>query len=79
MIPFLLVQAAAVVSPLAARPDTNRLPHDVVNYDVSLVIGDSGRHVLGQTDVSWRLVSEEPVELQLDSTLRVIRVLVNGR
>jgi aminopeptidase N len=79
MIPLLLIQAAAVVSPLAARPDTNRLPHDVVNYDVSLVIGDSGRHVLGQTDVSWRLVSEEPVELQLDSTLRVIRVLVNGR
>jgi aminopeptidase N len=78
-LPVLLLQAAAAVSPLAVRPDTNRLPHDVVHYDVSLVIGDSGRHVLGQTDVSWRLVSAEPVELQLDSALRVIRVLVNGR
>jgi aminopeptidase N len=75
----LLLQSAAAVSPLAVRPDTTRLPHDVAHYDVSLVFGDTGRHVLGQTDVSWRLESAEPVELQLDSTLRVIRVLVNGR
>jgi aminopeptidase N len=75
----LLLQTAVAVSPLAVRPDTNRLPHDVVHYDVNLVIGDTGRHVLGQTDVSWRLASAEPVELQLDSSLRVIRVLVNGR
>jgi aminopeptidase N len=79
MLPALLLQAAAAVSPLAARPDTMPLPHDVVHYDVSLVLGDSGTHVLGQVDVSWRLESAEPVELQLDSTLRVIRVLVNGR
>jgi aminopeptidase N len=75
----LLLQAAAAVAPLAVRPDTTRLPHDVAHYDVSLVLGDSGRHVLGQTDVSWRLESADPVQLQLDSTLRVIRVLVNGR
>jgi aminopeptidase N len=78
-IPALLLQTAAAVSPLALRPDTTRLPHDVTHYDVSLVLGDSGRHVLGQIDVSWRLESADPVELQLDSTLRVIRVLVNGR
>jgi len=79
VIPALLLQSAAAVSPLAVRPDTTRLPHDVTHYDVSIVLGDSGRHVLGQTDVSWRLASADPVELQLDSTLRVIRVLVNGR
>jgi aminopeptidase N len=79
-LPALLLQTtAAVVSPLAIRPDTTRLPHDVVHYDVTLLLGDSGTHVLGQTDVSWRLASSDPVELQLDSTLRVIRVLVNGR
>jgi aminopeptidase N len=78
-LPTLLLQTAAAVSPLAVRPDTTRLPHDVVNYDVTLLLGDSGTHVLGQVDVSWRLESGDPVELQLDSTLRVIRVLVNGR
>jgi aminopeptidase N len=78
-IPALLFQTAAAVSPLALRSDTTRLPHDVTHYDVSVVLGDSGRHVLGQTEVSWRLESANPVELQLDSTLRVIRVLVNGR
>ncbi|HET8624075.1 MAG TPA: M1 family metallopeptidase [Gemmatimonadales bacterium] len=77
--PALLLQAAAAVSPLAVRPDTTPLPHDVVHYDVSLVLSDSGTHVLGQTDVSWRLASADPVALQLDSALRVIRVLVNGR
>ncbi len=78
-LPGLLLQTAAAVSPLAVRPDSGPLPHDVAHYDVSLVLGDTGRHVLGQTDVSWRLVSSDPVELQLDSALRVIRVLVNGR
>jgi aminopeptidase N len=78
-IPGLLLQAAAAVSPLAVRPDTTRLPHDVTHYDVTLMLGDTGRHVLGQTDVSWRLASSDPVELRLDSALRVIRVLVNGR
>ncbi len=78
MLTFVL-QVAAAVSPLTVRPDTARLPHDVAHYDVTLVLGDTGRHVLGQTDVSWRLASGDPVELQLDSTLKVIRVLVNGR
>jgi aminopeptidase N len=78
-LPALLLQTAAAVSPLALRSDTTRLPHDVVHYDVSLIPGDTGTHVLGQVDVSWRLASNDPVMLQLDSALRVIRVLVYGR
>jgi aminopeptidase N len=75
IIPLLLQAAAA----LAVRADTARPAHDAVHYDVSLVVGDSANHVLGQVDTKWRLRSDQPVQLQLDSTMRVIRVLVDGR
>ncbi len=78
ILPLLLLQAV-LQSPLAARPDTARPTHEALHYDVTVVLGDSGRHLLGQVETTWRLRSEYPIELQLDSTLRVIRVLVNGR
>jgi len=78
ILPFLLLQTA-VTSPLAIRPDTARPLHDAQHYDVTLVLGDSGRHVLGQVETTWRLRSTEPIQIELDSALRVIRVLVNGR
>ena len=77
LLPLLL--QTAVVSPLAIRPDTARPHHDALHYDVTLVLGDSGRHVLGEVQTQWRLRSDQPIEVQLDSTMRVIRVLVNGR
>ena len=77
LLPILL--QAAVASPLTIRPDTARPPHDALNYDVTLVLGDSGRHVLGEVQTTWRLGSSQPIEVQLDSTMRVIRVLMNGR
>src|SRR4029077_17892776 len=73
----LLLQTAAA-SPLAVRPDTARPHHHALSYDVTLVLGDSGHHLLGEVQTRWRLDSEQPVELQLDSTMRVIRVLANG-
>jgi aminopeptidase N len=77
LVPILL--QAAVASPLAIRPDTIRPHHDALSYDVRLVVGDSGRHVLGEVQTVWRLRSAMPIEVQLDSTMRVIRVLENGR
>ena len=77
LVPILL--QAAVASPLAIRPDTVRPHHDALSYDVRLVVGDSGRHVLGEVETAWRLRSAMPIEVQLDSTMRVIRVLENGR
>jgi len=74
----LLLQTAAA-SPLAVRPDTARPHHHAISYDVTLVLGDSGHHVLGEVQTRWRLGSEQPIEVQLDSSMRVIRVLVNGR
>jgi aminopeptidase N len=74
---LLLLQA--VPAPLAARPDTVRPLHDALNYDITLVVGDTGRHILGEVETTWRLGSDEPVEVPLDSALRVIRVLLDGR
>ena len=79
ILPFLLLQATAAVSPLAIRPDTARPVHRAEHYDVTLVLGDSGSHVAGQVETTWRLHSAEPIQVALDSALRVVRVLVNGR
>ncbi len=80
----LLLQATAAASPVAATPlavraDTVHPVHNALHYDVTLILGDSGRNVLGQVETSWRLRSERPVELQLDSALRVIWVLTADR
>ena len=53
--------------------------HDALHYDITLVPSDTGTHVLGEVQISWRLRSTEPVEMQLDSAMRVIRVLVDGK
>jgi aminopeptidase N len=76
---LLLVLQAALQSPLAARPDTIRPVHDALHYDVTLVPSDTGTHVLGEVQITWRLRSTEPVEMELDSAMRVVRVLVDGK
>jgi aminopeptidase N len=78
ILPFLLLQTV-VASPLAIKPDTARPLHDAKHYEITLVLGDSGHHVLGEIETNWQLSSSEPIRLELDSALRVIRVLVNGR
>ena len=66
-------------SPLASRADTIRPVHDALHYDITLIPSDTGTHVLGEVQVNWRLRSTELVEMQLDSAMRVIRVLVDGK
>ena len=71
MIPFLLLlQTASPASPP---------PHDALHYDITLIPSDTGTHVLGEVQTTWRLDSTEPVRMQLDSSMRVIRVLVDGK
>jgi aminopeptidase N len=77
MIPLLLLLQAP--SPLAARADTVHPVHDALHYDITLVPSDTGTHVLGEVLTSWRLRSSEPVEMELDSAMRVIRVFVDGK
>ena len=73
---LVLVQAQ---SPLAVRTDTIRPVHDALHYDVTLIPSDTGAHILGEVQISWRLRSTDLVEMQLDSAMRVIRVLVDGK
>src|SRR5918997_788222 len=77
MIPLLLLLQTQ--SPLAVRADTARLIHDALHYDVTLIPSDTANHVLGEVQTTWRLRSTQPVSLQLDSSMRVIRVLVDGK
>src|SRR5215210_6138761 len=75
----LLLMQAALQSPLAARADTIHPVHDALHYDVTLVPSDTGTHVLAEVQTTWRLRSSEPVEMELDSAMRVVRVLVDGK
>jgi aminopeptidase N len=77
MLPLLLLLQAQ--SPLAVRPDTIRPVHDALHYDITLIPSDTGSHILGEVQINWRLRSTELVEMQLDSAMRVIRVLVDGK
>jgi aminopeptidase N len=54
-------------------------PHDALHYDITLIPSDTGSHVLGEVQITWRLGSTEPIRMQLDSSMRVIRVLVDGK
>jgi aminopeptidase N len=73
---LLLLQTS---SPLAVRADTIRPIHDALHYDITLVPSDTGNHILGEVEIKWRLRSSELVEMQLDSAMRVIRVLIDGK
>jgi aminopeptidase N len=74
---FLLLQIAQ--SPRALSADTLPPPHDALHYDITLIPSDTSSHVLGEVQTTWRLKSTQPVRMQLDSTMRVIRVLVDGK
>jgi aminopeptidase N len=67
MLPLLLALQAATAQ------------HDALRYDMTLVPADTGSHLLGETETTWRLVSPDPVVVRLDSSMRVVRVLIDGR
>jgi len=74
LLPLLL----ALQSPLAATVDTIRPRHNALHHDITILIGDTGSHIVGIAQTTWRLNSAEPVEVQLDSAFRVVRVLNDG-
>ncbi|HEY9441755.1 MAG TPA: hypothetical protein VIQ25_00805, partial [Gemmatimonadales bacterium] len=69
---FLLLQVAAAAPPPPAT-------HDALSYDITLVPADTGTHILGEVQTTWRLRSAGAVTAMLDSSMRVIRVLVDGK
>jgi hypothetical protein len=54
-------------------------PHNALHYDITLIPSDTSTHILGEVQITWRLGSTQPVTMQLDSSMRVIRVLVDGK
>jgi aminopeptidase N len=76
----LLLVVAALASPacLSAQSDPTP-PHLPTSYSITLVTSDTGGHLLAEVETGWRLQSVRPVEMVLDSALRVIRVLVDGK
>src|SRR5918998_347892 len=54
-------------------------PHDALHYDITLIPSDTSTHLLSEVQITWRLGSTRPVTMQLDSAMRVIRVLVDGK
>lgn len=73
-----LLLALQTPDPLAVRADTLRPRHDAIHHDVTIVVSDTGIHILGMVQTTWVLRSAEPVDVQLDSSFRVIRVLTDG-
>src|SRR6185295_14366625 len=76
---LILLALLQAQSPLAARADTIHPVHDALHYDITLVPSDTGNHVLVEVQTTWRLRSSAPVEMELDSAMRVVRVLVDGK
>ena len=74
----MLLLLLALQQPLSARPDTLKPVQDAVDYDFTLVLPDTGNHLLGQVQTRWMLTSTRPIEIQLDTAMRVVRVLMNG-
>jgi aminopeptidase N len=65
--------------PLLLTLQVAAAPHDALHYDITLVPADTGTHLLGETETTWRLATADPVAVELDSSMRVVRVLIDGR
>ena len=82
-----LLFGAARAAPLAGQTGTlpaapagsTHPPHDPTSYDITLVTSDTGAHILSEVQTAWRLRTVDPVEMELDSALRVIRLLLEGK
>lgn len=74
-----LVLEAAGAGGVAAQADTSAPGHVPTHYEITLVPSDTGAHVLAEVETSWRLGSAAPVVAELDSTFRVVRVLMDGK
>ena len=77
ILPLLLLLQA----PLAGRADPDSIlpQHTPLHHDLTIVLPDTGRHILGVLTTTWLLRSSAPLELELDSVFRVVRVLTDGK
>jgi len=76
---MILALLLAFQGPLAARVDTVKTVHDAVRYDITIAVSDTGAHIVGEVETAWVLGSDAPVVVPLDSAMRVVRVLIDGK
>ncbi len=82
LLPLLLaLQLPLPSTPLAGRADSDssRGVHHALHHDLTVVIGDTGTHIVAIAATTWRLGSADPLEVELDSVYRVVRVLADGK
>ncbi len=67
----LLLALQAVQGPLAQRADTAVPVHDALQYDITLILPDTGNAIIGQVESAWRIAGPEPLTIDLDSAMTV--------
>jgi len=76
---MILALLLALQGPLSARADTVKITHDAIRYDILIAVSDTGAHIVGEVETVWVLGSDAPVVVPLDSAMRVVRVLIDGK
>ena len=76
---MILALLLALQGPLAVRADTVKTVHDAIRYDILIAVSDTGAHIVGEVETVWVLGSDAPVVVPLDSAMRVVRVLIDGK
>lgn len=62
-----------------APADSTHPLHHALAHDVTLVVSDSGSHIVAEVQTTWLLRSDLPLRMDLDTTMRVVRVLLDGK
>ena len=62
-----------------APANTPRPAHDALRYTIHINLPDSGKVIDGVVTTSWRLLSSEPIRVELDTALKVDGVNVDGQ
>lgn len=76
---MILALLLALQQPLPTPADTPPPAHDAVRYAITIRLPDSGSVVVGAVETRWRLLSAEPLRLELDSALAVTGVRLNNQ
>ena len=75
MIAILLLLQATPQAPA----NTPRPAHDAVGYNLRMTIPDSGKEIRAEVSISWRLLSTNPIRVELDTALHVDKVTLDNR
>jgi aminopeptidase N len=74
MLTLLLAFQAGVLAPA----DTPRPAHDALHYDIRITLPARGKVLNAEVETRWRLLSSDPLRVELDSALQVSRIGIDG-